>query len=121
MALLRVLIVEDEPLVSMVIEEIVEDTVPSVVIVKTSVKEAKAILEEVFHFALLDVDVTNGKTYEIARMLDVKRVPYVFVSGSVKSHLPAELQDVPFIPKPFQPAQIRDAVLAAARPELHGS
>jgi DNA-binding LytR/AlgR family response regulator len=115
MALLRVLIVEDEPLVSMSIEEIVEDTVPSVVIVKSSVAEAKAVIEEIFHFALLDVDVTNGKTYEIARLLDFKRVPYVFVSGSVKSHLPAELQNVPFIAKPFLTSQIRDAVLAASQ------
>jgi CheY-like chemotaxis protein len=116
MSLLRVLIVEDEPLVSMTIEEIVENAVPSVVVVKSSVQEAKAVIEEVFHFALLDVDVTNGKTYEIARLLAVKRVPYVFVSGSVKSHLPAEFQDVPFIAKPFLNSQIRDAVLAASQP-----
>jgi CheY-like chemotaxis protein len=117
MALLRVLIVEDEPLVSMTLEGIIEDAVPSVVIVKSSVREAKAVIEEAFNFALLDVDVTNGKTYEIARLLDVKRVPFVFVSGSVKEELPVDLQNVPFIPKPFHPSQIRDAVLAAARPE----
>lgn len=115
MELLRILIVEDEPLVSMTIEEIVEATVPSVVIVKSSVQEAKAALEELFHFALLDIDVTNGKTYEIAQLLDFKRVPYVFVSGSIKSHLPAELQNVPFIAKPFLTSQIRDAVLAASQ------
>ena len=34
---LRVLIVEDEPLVSMLIGEFVETTVPSVVIIKSSV------------------------------------------------------------------------------------
>ena len=114
MGLLRVLIVEDEPLVSMTIEGIVEDTLPSVVIVKSSVREAKEVIGEVFHLALLDVDVTNGKTYEIARLLDVKRVPYVFVSGSMKSHLPADLQNAPFIEKPFRAAEIREAVLAAA-------
>ena len=116
MALLRVLIVEDEPLISMQIEEIVEETVPAVVIIRSSVREAKAVIDEPFHLALLDVDVTNGKTYEIARLLDVRRVPYVFVSGSVKEHLPPELQNVPFIPKPFKDSQIRDAVLAVAGP-----
>lgn len=115
MALLRVLIVEDEPFVSIQIEEIVEETVAALVIVKASVKEAKEIIDEPFHFALLDVDVTNGKTYEIAHLLDARRVPYVFVSGSVQSHLPKELQNVPFIPKPFHASQIRDAVLAASR------
>ena len=116
MDLLRVLIVEDEPLISMQIEEIVEETVPAVVIIRSSVREAKAIIDEPFHLALLDVDVTNGKTYEIARLLNIRRIPYVFVSGSVKAHLPAELQSVPFIAKPFQDSQIRDAVLAVASP-----
>ena len=36
----------------------------------------------------------------------MKRVPYVFVTGSVKDQLPAELQNVRFILKPFQSSQI---------------
>jgi DNA-binding LytR/AlgR family response regulator len=111
---LRVLIVEDEPFVSMQLEEIVEDTIPAVVVVKSSVRDAKAVIDELFHFAMLDVDVTNGKTYEIAQLLMNKRIPYVFISGSEKDHLPPELQKVPFIAKPFQLSQIRDAVLAVA-------
>ena len=59
---LRVLLVEDEPLISMSIEELVEETVNSVVIIKTSVFETKKVLHEIFHLALLDVDVTNGTT-----------------------------------------------------------
>jgi CheY-like chemotaxis protein len=113
MDLFRVLIVEDEPLVSMLIGDIVHDTVPSVVIVKTSVKEAKAALCEPFHFALLDVDVTNGKTYGLARSLEEMQIAFVFVSGSVREHLPVELRKVPFISKPFSDLQIRDIVLRA--------
>jgi DNA-binding response OmpR family regulator len=79
---LQVLIVEDEPLVSMLIEEIVEHAVSAVVVVKSSVSEAKKALEEPCHLALLDVDVTNGKTYDIARVLVRKHIPFVFVSGS---------------------------------------
>lgn len=109
---LLVLIVEDEPFVSMQIAEIVEETVPAVVIVKSSVKETKAIINQPFKLALLDVDVTNGKTYEIAHLLYEKHVPCVFVSGSARDHLPPELRALPFIRKPFRELQIRDAVLA---------
>jgi CheY-like chemotaxis protein len=112
MDLLRVLIVEDEPLVSMLIADIVHDTVPSVVIVKSSVKEAKAALGSAFHLALLDIDVTNGKTYDIARLLVGKHIPFVFVSGSLRKELPPELQDIPFIAKPFVDEEIRDVVLS---------
>ena len=62
MALLRVLIVEDEPLIAMTIEQIVVDTLPSIVVVKSSVRETRKVIEDAFDFALLDVDVTNGKT-----------------------------------------------------------
>jgi hypothetical protein len=57
--------------------------------------------------------VTNGKTYEIARALGRKNVPYVFVTGSLQEHLPADLVDAVFIGKPFRDDQIIAAVLAA--------
>jgi CheY-like chemotaxis protein len=112
MDLLRVLIVEDEPLVSMLIGDIVHDTVPSVVIIKSSVRGAKVALSDPFHLALLDVDVTNGKTYEVAHLLVGKHIPFVFVSGSLRRELPLELRDIPFIPKPFADAEIRDVILS---------
>jgi CheY-like chemotaxis protein len=109
----RILIVEDEPLVSMLIEQIVEETIPAVVVIKSSVAETKKVLDEPFDFALLDVDVTNGKTYQVAELLGGKKVPFVFVSGSSKEHLPEHLRHVPFIKKPFNPDQIKHAILTA--------
>jgi DNA-binding response OmpR family regulator len=110
---LRVLIVEDEPLISMTLGDIVEDTLPAEVVIKSCVREARDVMNEPFHLALLDIDVTNGKTYEIARALTSKKVPYAFVTGSVKDHLPADLGDAPFIGKPFKDDQIIAVVLAA--------
>jgi DNA-binding response OmpR family regulator len=110
---LRVLIVEDEPLISMTLGDIVEDTLPADVVIKSCVREARGVIDEPFDFALLDIDVTNGKTFEIARALGRKNVPYVFVTGSLKEHLPADLVDALFIGKPFRDDQIIAAVLAA--------
>jgi DNA-binding response OmpR family regulator len=110
---LRVLIVEDEPLISMALGDIVEDTLPANIVIKSCVREARGVIDEPFDFALLDIDVTNGKTYEIARALRRKNVPYVFVTGSLKEHLPADLVDALFIGKPFRDDQIVAAVLAA--------
>jgi DNA-binding LytR/AlgR family response regulator len=110
----RILILEDEPFLSSEIEEIVAETLPAVVVVKTSVRETQKIIDLPFDFAFLDVDVTNGKTYEVAKQLEGKSVPYAFVSGSEKSHLPEELQNTPFIAKPFRPIEIKTAVLEAA-------
>jgi response regulator RpfG family c-di-GMP phosphodiesterase len=112
---LRVLIVEDEPMISMYLEEIVEETVPAVVTIKSSVKATRQVIDEPFHLALLDVDVTDGKTYEIAKTLDDRRIPFVFISGALNHHFPDELLDAPFIKKPFTEFQIKAAVLAADR------
>jgi len=60
----------------------------------------------------LDVEVTNGKTFEIAQTLERKGVPFAFVSGSRQEELPSDLRSAPFIPKPFYPAQIERALQA---------
>jgi DNA-binding response OmpR family regulator len=110
---LRVLIVEDEPLISMTLGDIVEETLPADVVIKSCVREARDVIDEPFDLALLDIDVTNGKTYEIARALGRNNVPYVFVTGSLKEHLPADLADALFIGKPFKDDEIVAAVRAA--------
>lgn len=69
MKTLRVLIVEDEPLIAMDLENFVTEIVPAVAIARSSVAGAKQVLVETLDFAFLDVDVTNGKTYEIAYLL----------------------------------------------------
>jgi hypothetical protein len=66
----------------------------------------KKTLYEAVDFAFLDVDVTNGKTFELAYILEQKGVLFVLVSGSPQRDLPPELRGVPFIPKPFSRMQI---------------
>jgi DNA-binding response OmpR family regulator len=79
---LRILIVEDEPLVAMALEMMVTEIVTAAVVVEASVAATKKVLHEALDFAFLDVDVTNGKTFEVAQILERKRVPFVFISGS---------------------------------------
>src|SRR5580698_6568314 len=110
---LRVLIVEDEALISMILGVLVEDTLPADVVIKSSVNEARKVMGQPFDLALLDIDVINGKTYEIARALGRNNVPYVFVTGSLKEQLPADLQAALFIGKPFRDDQIIATILAA--------
>ena len=85
--------------------------------VEGSVAATKKVLHEALDFAFLDVDVTNGKTFEIAEILERKHVPFAFVSGSPQDQLPFELRSVPFIPKPFYAAHIEHA-LEAIRDQL---
>jgi DNA-binding LytR/AlgR family response regulator len=92
---LRVLIVEDEPLIAMDLEATIAEIRPATVIVKPSLASTKEVLDELFDFAFLDVNVANGKTYELARLLDEHGVPFAFVSAMARVALPGELKVAP--------------------------
>jgi two-component SAPR family response regulator len=115
MKILHILIVEDEMMVAMNLEMMITEFVQATVIVEASVAGTKKVLHEDLDFAFLDIDVTNGKTFEIANILERKRVPFVFISGACQAELPFELHSAPFIPKPFCAAQIEQALQAVAR------
>ena len=110
---LRVVIVEDEATISLILREIVEETVPAIVFVHTSVKTAENAMNDGLDLAILDINLTNGKSYELAKKLRREHVPFSFVSSSLKEDMPEELLDAPFIPKPFRDSQIRQLVLEA--------
>ena len=75
----RILIVEDEPLVAMNLEMVVTAIVTSVVVVEASVAANQEGLHEALDFAFLDVDVTNGKTFEIAQRFSNASVCRLFL------------------------------------------
>jgi DNA-binding response OmpR family regulator len=108
----RILIVEDEPWIAMDLEMIIFALVTATVVVERSVAGTKEALHNALDFAFLDIEVTDGKTFEIAQILERKHVPFVFVSGAPRDQLPIELRSVPFIPKPFHAAQIESALQA---------
>jgi|HubBroStandDraft_6_1064221.scaffolds.fasta_scaffold583722_1 CheY-like chemotaxis protein len=110
MKTLHILIVEDEPLVAVDLEMVVAEIVTAAVVVKASVAATKKVLNEALDFAFLDVNVTDGKTFEVAQILARKHVPYVFISGSPQEQMPSSLRSVPFISKPFYKAQIERAL-----------
>jgi two-component SAPR family response regulator len=114
MKILRILIVENEMSLAMDLEMMIEKIASATFVTEESVGAAKKVLHEALDFAFLDVDVTKGKTFEIAEILELKHVPFAFVSSSSQDQLPIELRSVPFILKPFYAAQIEWALQAIA-------
>ena len=111
-----VLVLEDDPFVSMDLEMIVADVLSADVRVTASVAAAREALRSGVDLALLDVDVEDGKSYPIAEALMSRDTPFIFVSGSEALHLPPPLRSVPFVAKPYAPqameAAIRSSFLA---------
>ena len=67
-----------------------------------------------FDAAFLDIDVLDGKTFEVAALLHERGTPFAFVSGSRPEDVPPPLRSVPFLPKPYDPGGYRAHVAVAA-------
>ena len=107
---MRILILEDEPCIAMDLEAIVEADGHELVGMFGSLAEAREHLGDGFDFALLDIDVTDGKSFEIAAALFERRIPFAFVSASRPSEVPAGFRNASFIRKPFEEAAIVDSL-----------
>jgi CheY-like chemotaxis protein len=106
----RVLIVEDDVIIANDLESIVADAVGAEVLVSRSVARAKNLIEQTLDLALLDVDVTNGKTFEVARLLKRRQVPFVFLTGSSREHIPEERRGEPFLAKPVDTRKLLEHI-----------
>jgi CheY-like chemotaxis protein len=106
---MRVLVVEDEPLVAMLLEEILDDLGHTVVGPAASVQEGLTMAEG-GHFdgAILDVNLNGARSYPIADLLKSKSIPYFFATGYGSAEGVVE-RGVEIVKKPFS-----EDVLAAA-------
>lgn len=111
---MRVLILEDDPFIGLDLQGIVEGEGHEVVGVHRSLAEARKRLSDVFEFAFLDIDVLDGKSFELASALRDRKIPFAFVSGSNRNELPAKFRDAHFIAKPYSQSAILRLLPAGA-------
>ena len=104
---MRILILEDDPFIALDLQAIVEAE-GHVASVCASVAEARRWLDDDIDFALLDVDVRDGKSFEVALAFQERAVGFAFVTGSKRSEIPAALSCAGFVAKPF----LEEAILA---------
>ena len=107
-----VLVLEDDPFISMDLEEIVSDVLTADVRVSASVAEARRVIEADVDLALLDIDVKDGKSFPIAAALLARMTPVIFVSGSKPVQVPPPLRSAPFVTKPYAQRDV-EAVIRA--------
>lgn len=115
---LRVLLLEDEALVSMLAEAMLEDLGCEVVGPAMRVGQAIAIAgADTPDVALLDVNVHGETAFPAADALKRQDVPVGFASGYGGAGLPPEWADAPVLQKPFTRDQLAGVLrrLAALR------
>lgn len=107
----RVLVVEDETLIAILIEETLHDMECEVVGPAAKLETALQLaLDGGFDIAILDVTLRGGKVYPLAEQLLARGIPFVLASGYGDWALPQALQDQRRLMKPFTPAMLEQEV-----------
>ena len=108
----RVLVVEDEMTVAMLIEDMVSELAYEVAAVVPRLEDAMRLLDsETFDVAVLDVHL-NGKTvFPFARELEAREIPFLFATAYGPRGIPAEFQGHMVLQKPFGPVELRKALM----------
>src|SRR5271166_5040340 len=102
---LRVLVVEDEMLVSLLIEDVLADQHCVIVGPFDGVAGAlQAALTASFDLALLDVNIAGAKVYPVADVLSERGIPFLLLSGYGQAAVPREHPEWRVCSKPFKPA-----------------
>lgn len=100
---LRVLVVEDEAAVAMLVETMLEDLGCVVTASATSVEEAlECIVDGGFEFALLDLNLAGQRVDPVAAALSDRDLPFAFASGYGPNGAPQGFEAVQVIAKPFR-------------------
>lgn len=112
---LSILIVEDEPLIAMMLEDFVEELGHNIAGTTDSVDGALARVEAGgFDVAILDVHLRGGlPSWPVADMLADKGIAFVLATGGHVDPPPARHADVAQLSKPFTMDGVRAALALA--------
>jgi len=103
----RVLLVEDEVLVGMMMKDALSDLGYEVVGPFSTVPEARlAVFEDDFHAAILDVNLHGEPVYPLADLITAREVPFVFVTGYSADGIDSRFAHVPVLQKPIERRQL---------------
>jgi CheY-like chemotaxis protein len=107
----RVLVVEDEMMILMMIEGMLADLGCASVSAAATIDEALALIDaETFDLAMLDLNLDGQRTYPVADRLAACGVPFLFSTGYSDHGLNEGYGDRPVLKKPFQHADLAQIV-----------
>ena len=111
----KILIVEDESLVAMLLETMLEDMGCELFGTASRVPEALEMLsgDDLPDGALLDVNVAGETVYPVAELLKAKGIPMVFSTGYGQGGLAEGWDDQPSLQKPYTEPMIQQALMQA--------
>ena len=115
---LRVLVVEDEVAISLLLEDMLLDFGCEVVGPAGRLSAAKELAsQEKLDLAVLDVNLAGQSIYPVAEALAARGIPFVFSTGYGSAGIYEPYRDRPVLQKPFAQHELQ-RVLKAALPQI---
>ena len=103
----RILVIEDEALVAMLVEDALLDAGFEVIGPARSVAQALALLAaEAPNAAVLDLNLGGENSVGVADALVARGIPFVVATGYGAGGLPPTHRNAPVLPKPYDPADL---------------
>jgi DNA-binding NtrC family response regulator len=107
----QVLVVEDEMLITMLLEDILQELGCEVAGSAVNVRQAEDLITSTpADAAILDVNLGGDPVFPIAERLLERQIPFVFASGYGSANLPDRWRSHPTLPKPFTAEQVASAL-----------
>jgi CheY-like chemotaxis protein len=112
----RILVVEDEAMISMLLEDMVFDSGGEVVGPVATFDGALALAQKAeFEVAVLDLNLNGTLSYPVAEVVLERGIPVIFATGYGENGLLDRFRDCPTLEKPFSQKDFAEAVAAACR------
>ncbi|HUI20878.1 MAG TPA: response regulator [Methylocella sp.] len=100
---IQILVVEDEPIISMLIEDMLIEIGCKNIKIMASISSALEFLGGAQpDFTILDINLNGTRSYPVAALLKSRKIPFVFVSGYDAATLDLAYADVQLLQKPFR-------------------
>lgn len=117
MAKLNVLVVEDEVMVSMILEDLIDDAGHAVAGAAASLEAALAMVTDgrAIDCALLDVNLRGHLSYPVAEALDARGIAYAFTSGYGAGGIDARFAHHTVLAKPIDVAKLNEFLALQAQ------
>ncbi|CAH0352648.1 MAG: response regulator [Pseudomonadota bacterium] len=97
-----ILVVEDEAMISMMLEDFLETLGYAVHGVASTVAEASALVANGgFDAAILDCNLQGEKSWPVAEELAGRNIPFLFATGGSSDDVPSSFINRPTLAKPF--------------------
>jgi CheY-like chemotaxis protein len=103
----RILVVEDEILIGMLLEDMLTDLGYQVAGTASRVEEALTLARNLpIDAAILDVNVGGTEVFPVADVLAGRSIPFVFATGYGERVLPIAYKERPTLQKPFEQSSL---------------